>query len=187
MQEYLRERALHPDVVGWQICSSDEAVSERSLDHVLLDDQALRFGSHVKSQDHGAHVAVQMPPWLAHLSDLVLDDEKDALGAMIGILYGVLDQDLIVWTVKPTLLFVAYFTPIWHYYGSKGEEIVQVRSEYQRANSIQSSEVKEITRNQEVVTQRSFELEVKEMRGNIGKTEVGARLSCHRSVPLYVS
>ena len=128
---------------------------------MLVDDQALRFDSHVRSQDHGAHVAVQMPPWLAHLSDLVLDDEKDALGTMIGgILYGVLDQNLIVWTVKPTLLFVTYFTPIWHFYGSKGEEIPQVSSEYQRANSIRSSKVKEIERNREVVTQRSFELEV---------------------------
>ena len=96
--------------MGWQICSRDEAVSERTLDPVLVDYQALRFDSRAKSQDHGARVAVQMHSWPAHLSDLVLDDEKDALGAMIrGILYGMLEQDLILWAVKPTLLFVAKF------------------------------------------------------------------------------
>ena len=100
--------------MGWQICSSDGAVSERTLDPVLVDYQALRFDSRVKSQDHGARVAVQMHSWRAHLSDLVLDDEKDALGAMIGgILYGVLEQDLTVWAVKPTLWFVA---KLWNLY-----------------------------------------------------------------------
>ena len=114
MQEYLRERAPAPDVVGWQICSIDWAVSERTLDPVLVDYQALRFDFRVKSQDHGARVAVRMNSWLAHLSDLVLDYEKDALGAMIGgILYGVLEQDLIVWAVKPTLLFVAKFWDLY--------------------------------------------------------------------------
>lgn len=114
MQEYLHEPAPVPDVVDWQICSIDGAVSERTLDPVLVDYQALRFDSRVKSQDHGARVAVQMHSWPAHLSDLVLDDEKDALGAMIGgILYCVLEQDLIVWAVEPTLLFVAKF---WELY-----------------------------------------------------------------------
>ena len=115
MQEYLHERVLAPDVVGWQICSIDRAVSERTLGPELVDYQALRFDSRVKSQDHGARVAVQMHSWLAHLSNLVLDDEKDALGAMIGgILYGVLEQDLIVWAVKPTLLFVVKFW-VWYF------------------------------------------------------------------------
>ena len=110
MQEYLHQRAPSPDVAGWQICSGDGAVSERTLDPVLMDDQALQFDSRAKSQDHGACVAVQMLSWLAHLSDLVLDDEKDALVAMSGrILYGVLDQDLCVWAVKPTLWSVAHF------------------------------------------------------------------------------
>ena len=100
--------------MGWQICSSDGAVLERTLDPVLVDYQALRFDSRVKSQGHGARVAVQMHSWLAHLSDLVLDDENDALGAMIGgILYGMLEQGLIVWAVKPTLLFVAKFWDLY--------------------------------------------------------------------------
>ena len=61
-------------------------------------------------------------------------------------------------------------------------------SKLQMANSSRFSKVKKIERNREVVTQRSFEWEIVGIeRENIGKIEVGARLSCLRSVSFHVS
>ena len=78
-------------------------------------------------------------------------------------------------------------TPIWHFYGSKGEEIQHVNSELQRAKSIRSSDLKELKEIEKSSRKGALNWRSQEMGGNRGKTEVGARLSCLRSVSLYVS